>query len=96
MLASSGKYSLFLDADGATEITDFDTIYNVVIKHSSHSLHSKFRCKILRLMDLVLLLVHVTTFSTVQKLFVIENGTETFWATSPILLSMLSVVLKCR
>lgn len=32
MLASTGKYAHFLDADGATEIKDFDNVFNIVIK----------------------------------------------------------------
>jgi len=30
MLASTGKYAHFLDADGATEIKDFDTIFSIM------------------------------------------------------------------
>lgn len=30
MLIASGKYIHFLDADGATEITDFDNLFNIV------------------------------------------------------------------
>jgi len=30
MLASTGRYALFLDADGATEIKDFDKLFNIM------------------------------------------------------------------